>query len=191
MRFLTAALILLVSVNPALAQEKSAKKQAADRVNMTEPEVIEAGDNMFGIRTAQGSAFDGATVIGLNYERMVTNNFGLGGALHYAEYDVEYNLGGTSGKFETTAWSIVFHGNMHVNIFKVKNMDTFFTGGIARSTIKGEFKGSGVTVADTKEDEFKVIAYANLRYWVNSQMGFTAMFGTGLGNFGLGFDFLF
>ncbi len=187
-------LFLLVAcafVAPAMAA-KSSKKMRADSVAMVAPEVVEASDNLIGLRTTQGSAFDGATVVGLNYEHMVTENFGLGGNLNYAEYDRTLAMPGLTAKYDYEVWTLALTGNFHVNMFKVKNMDTFFTGGIARSRIRGEVSGGPeLRGVDASEDETKVIAYANLRYFVNSQMGFTVMVGTGLGNFGLGFDALF
>jgi hypothetical protein len=189
MRFL-AFLAAIVFAMPAMAM-KSAKKMKADSVAMVAPEVVESNDNLLGLRTTQGSAFDGATVIGLNYEHMMTDNFGLGGNLNYAEYDRTVGFQGMSAKYDYKVWTLAATGNFHVNIFKVKNMDTFFTGGVARSRIRGEAQAGGIRGFDTSDDETKVIAYANLRYFVNSQMGFTVMMGTGLGNFGLGFDALF
>lgn len=185
-----AILVAIVFATPVFAA-KSTKKQRADSVAMVAPEVVESSDNLIGLRANQGSAFDDATAIGLNYEHMMTENFGLGGMLSYAEYDRTLNVGTLNAKYDYRVWTLALTGNFHVNMFKVKNMDTFFTGGVARSRIRGEADAGGLKGIDADEDQTKVVAYANLRYFVNSQMGFTVMVGTGLGNVGLGFDALF
>ena len=77
----------------------------------------------------------------------------------------------------------------------MRNLDTYFTGGIAHSFINGKFKltngPEGVEIDNKKSQSTKAIAYFNLRYFVDSKFAFTVSAGTGLGNFGLGMDMLF
>jgi outer membrane protein W len=193
MRRLLLTIVIGLIATPAFGAGKSAKKMAADQLNMREPEVIEKGDHSLGLRANQGSAFDGATMAGLTYEYLVTPNFGIGALLGYAKYDVTVAAGGVSMKSETKATTVALLGNFHVNIFRVRNMDTYFTGGLAHTKFKSEARsnGFGGTIGEAESDENKLIAYGNLRYFVNSNLGFTASVGTGLGNVGLGMDLLF
>lgn len=191
MRVLVQLMCLLMAFTASTAfAAKSAKKMAADRISMREPEVVEKGDNSFGLRATQGSAFDGATAATVVYEHMVAPNFGIGGLYSYANYDRTYFAGGLSAKVETDVNTFGVMGNFHVNMFKVKNMDTYFTGGIIHSKMNGDARVGGMSVS-ADDDETKLLAYGNLRYFVNSNIGFTACVGTGLGNVGLGMDVLF
>ena len=178
---------------------KSAKKAEADRNSLSAPQVIEVGDNVLGVRAGNGAAFDDATVLGMNFEHIVRPNFGLTLQAHYANYSrkakITSGFNTVEGDFDNTAWTIVGGGNFHVDMFKVRNLDTYFTGGVAHSFISGKFKlksgPENVAVADQKSQQTRAIAYFNLRYFVDSKWSFTVSAGTGLGNFGLGMDMLF
>ncbi len=194
---LVAALGFTFAASTAQAAGKSAKKIEADRSTLKAPQVIEPGDTMLGVRVANGAAFDDATVLGLNLEHMVRPNFGLGLQAHFAEYDVKYSAGGLNGKYETDAITVVGLGNFHVDMFRVKNLDTYFSGGVAYSTIRGEFKADRKNafgaddVVNTKSNPTRAVAYFNARYFIDSTWSFTVAAGTGLGNFALGMDMLF
>ena len=196
MRNLAAFICLLLTVGLPAAHGagKSAKKLEADRSNLTPPAVIEPGDNLFGVRTNQGAVWDGATVLGLSYERIVAPNFGIGVEGAYANFDRSFKSPVVSGTVETNAWTGVVFGNFHANVFKVKNLDTYFTGGIAHTWLRGDFKataGNASLGMDTKDDDTKAIAYLTARYFVDSTFAFSVAVGTGLGNWGLGMDVLF
>lgn len=191
MRFMAHLMCLLLAFTASTSfAAKSAKKLAADSISMREPEVVEKGDNSFGLRATQGSAFDGATAATVVYEYSLAPNFGIGALYSYANYDRTYAANGTTGKVETDVNTFGVLGNFHVNLFNVRNMDTYFTGGVVRSSMKGSARIGGAKVS-ADDDETKLMAYGNLRYFVNSNIGFTACVGTGLGNFGLGMDVLF
>lgn len=193
MRRLLLMIAICTTALPAFGAGKSAKKMAADRVSLREPEVIEKGDSSIGLRATQGAAFDGATMAGLNFEHLVTPHFGLGVLVGYTKYDVTVSVPGFAAKSETEAMTVALLGNFHVNMFRVRNMDTYFTGGLAhtRFETEGRAGGFGRNIAKAETDQTKLIAYVNLRYFVSSNLGFTASLGTGLGNVGLGMDLLF
>lgn len=195
-RVLFASILMFGANTSQAAVNKSAKKIEADRVTLTSPAVIETGDNLLGVRTATGAAFDGATVLGANFERIVHPNFGLGLQAHYANYQAKFSMPGIEGEYNNDAWTFVGYGAFHVNVFKVRNLDTYFSAGVAHSVIRGDFKAKvdgplADKVADIKSTRTFGVGYINARYFLDSTFSFTVALGTGLGNFGIGMDVLF
>jgi hypothetical protein len=185
-------LTLTVSQN-ALAFQKSAKKAAADRVTLTEPQVVEEGDSIFGLRANKGSDFGGATAIGGSYEYMIRPNFGFNTQLDYATYEVNYSVGPITGKWTYKAWALALMGTYHFDLFKVKNLDTFISGGLAHTFLSvsgSNNQGFSMNTGAQTSSTF-LVAYANFRYFVDSNWGFTASVGTGLGTASFGVDLLF
>lgn len=171
---------------------RSSKKAAADNTNLT-PQVLEVGDSTIGVRASQGTAFEGTSILGLNFEHMVLPNFGLGGQFHYANYNTRYNVGGISGEYNYTVFALAATGNLHADVFKVKNLDTYATLGLSRSFLSSRWKSNQDFGSPGNADSgaFFLVAYLNARYFVDSKLSFTASVGTGLGAIGLGMDYLF
>ncbi len=193
---LTCLIGSLFVAQSAFAAGKSAKKMEADRAGISPAQVIEAGDMLIGVRTSTGAAFDNATVMGVNLERIIGPNFGVGVQAHYANYDFKYGAGDITGEYDTDVFVGMIYGAFHADIFKTKNLDTFFLGGIARSEQRGDFTTTtGIEKSrypkDTKEGSNILVGSFNARYFVDASWSFTATMGTGLGNFGIGMDYLF
>lgn len=183
-----------VSTSPAPTRiERSSKKAAAEHTNLAAPQVLEVGDNLIGVRASQGTAFEGTSVLGFNFENMIAPNFGLGAQLHYANYTNRFNGGGVSGEYNYTALALAATGNMHVDLFKVKNLDTFGTLALARTFLTSRWKSNQDFANPSSADSgtFFLAAYLNARYFVDSKLAVTASVGTGLGTLGFGLDYLF
>lgn len=173
--------------------ERSQKKIEADRVGLSGPQVLEQGDNLIGVRVNQGGIFADNSVVGLSYERMVRPNLGLGLQARYTSYSNRWSSTFFSGRYDYTATTIAATGNLHADVFKVRNLDTFATAGLGHTFLTSRWSSSDQIVDPGTGDASTtfLLAYINARYFVDSSWSFTASLGTGLGTLGLGMDYLF
>jgi outer membrane protein W len=184
-------LVLLTGIN-AMAGEKSAKKQAADEPTLGAPQVLEVGDSLLGARLGQGTDFGGAAALGVSYEYMFHQNFGVNPQLHYSSYSSKISVGPIDGEWDYTAWTLSVQGTFHVDLFKSRNWDPYLSAGIGRSFISSHWKANGFDApAQADSSSTYLLAYANFRYFINSSWGIQASVGTGLGTFSIGIDHLF
>lgn len=172
---------------------KSAKKIAADKSNLTPPQVLEPGDNMIGLRANQGDVFDHKPLIGVNYERMLTTNFGVGGQFFYTEYQTNFNVNGFRGTWDYEAYVFAAYGSFHFDIFKVKNFDTYISAGVGRTQINSKWHSNDKLPASSKVDtsSMYLLGYVTGRYFVNSNWAFSGSLGLPIGTLSLGMDYLF
>ncbi len=184
---------LAFSTQFATATGKSAKKMAANETNLSAPQVVEKGDNMIGARMGQGDVFDSKPMVGVNYERMLTQNFGVGGMFNYASYTHTFNVGGYRGTWEYDAYAFAAYGSLHADVFKVKNLDTYVTAGVGRTVIRSHWTSNNGLgrYGDVDGDSNYLLAYVNARYFINSAWAFTASVGAPIGTLALGMDYLF
>jgi hypothetical protein len=172
---------------------KSAKKMAADHNRLSSPQVIEAGDNTIGLRAYQGDAFSNAPMLGVNYEHMINENFGVGGGYGYANYTNTVHVGGLKGQYRYDAHVYTVTGSYHFDLFKARNLDTYISAGVGRTVLKHKWH-SNTGLADrgsAKGNSTYLLGYANFRYFVNSKFAFTGSLGAPVGTLALGADFLF
>lgn len=172
---------------------KSAKKLAADQQVMHPPQVIEPSDTAIGVRAGQGYNYEGRSVIGVNLERIIRQNFGLGGQVNYARYQTDYAVGPQSGEWKYEAWTFVLYGAFHADVLRVKNLDTFVTTGIAHNVLNSDWQSNTgmANPGHAKGNSTGLMAYLNARYFVDSSLGFTASIGSGVGTLAIGIDYLF
>jgi hypothetical protein len=184
---------ILVGQFAIAAAQMSKSNRRFTPTKLSPPQVLEVGDSLIGFRVGQGSAFDGASVIGGNYEYMFRQNFGIGGQLHYSNYNSAYGFGPYHGEWTYSAWTVLGYGSFHPDIFKVSNLDTFVTGGIAHTFISARWSSNMSFPEPNNADSGStyLVAYLNARYFFDPQWSVIASIGTGLGTLGLGMDYLF
>lgn len=199
-----AALVLFFSVGAhaagfsgatAATGGKSAKKIEADRnrTAVRSPEVIEQGDNSIGARAFQGDAFDSHPLLGVNFEHMITDNFGVGGAYGYSTYQTTVHAGGFKGTYTYDVHVFAALGSYHFNVFQVKNLDTYVSAGLGRTVLRSEWS-SNTGLADQNSADSSstyLLGYVTARYFINSRLGFTGSLGTPIGTLAVGMDYLF
>jgi hypothetical protein len=197
MKVALSLIVALFTAQALAATNQSAKKLELQNNKLRPPQVLEVGDSTLGIRGARGNAFEGSNVMGVSYEYMMRPNVGLNLQLHYASYDTTYAVGPISGKFTYTVTIPVVAANFHFDAFQVKRLDTYATIGIAHSFVESKWEQDSnafnfpAPKGTAKSDSTFFIGYLNARYFIDRNWSFNVAAGSGLGNFGLGMDYLF
>jgi hypothetical protein len=190
---LTLTMLFAVVATAATNTAGTTSKKFESGPGMSAPQVLETGDNLIGARAYQGEVFDNNPLISLNYERMVAPNFGVGGLFGYSTYEKTIRVGTLKGTYEYDAYVIGALGSFHFDLFKVKNLDTFLTGGVGRTIIKSKWSSRNGLAQNTEADSSStyLLGYATARYFVNPQWAFSGSLGINLGTLALGMDYLF
>lgn len=165
----------------------------ADQVEIRAPQVLEKGDTSLGMRLGEGDIFNGEPLVGLNLEHMVSTNVGISGYFGYDNYASDYQVGVLHGEWDYSVFALAAMVNFHADLFKVKNLDTYASLGLGHNFVNSRWtSNAGITPLNNADSSSSfLVAYLNCRYFLNSNWGFDASLGTGLGTFALGADYLF
>ncbi len=177
----------------ATEAKRSPKKAAADTLKMKAPQVIEPGDHSLGLRASQGQSYNHQPAFGLQYERLLAPNFGVGAAVHYATYKTSLTVGPITGTWEYRALAVQAFGSFHFDLFKVPNLDTYISAGVGHTSLKSRWSSNSDLPAIAQADGSSSYLTASLgaRYFINSEWAFVGALTVPGGALSLGMDYLF
>jgi hypothetical protein len=154
---------------------------------LSEPQVLQTGDQMVGLRTGLGNIMGGGPGFGFNYEYQTSKFASFGGQLFLSNYGT--GVGGL-GTYNYTSTIIIGYASLHSDIFQIQNLDTSASLGIAYNSLKGTWSSSGGADPGTATaGGLSFLIAVNAKYFFSNKWAVTGS----LGNFGsliIGLDYM-
>lgn len=187
------------AANSSSARAKTSKKSSS---GIPAPQGVKMGDALLGLRGAIGSSFEGSAILGANFEYLFHRNFGAGLQVSHSGYSTRFGNEFLTGEYSYNVWVVNAYGSLHADVLKVRQLDTFLTAGLGRtfmsssvSTVPNpkipDFAMNNSLPATAESSAFFLTASVNARYFFMPNLSGVASLGLGLGNVGLGMDYLF
>lgn len=192
--------LALISTSAMAANSSTGKTkkyyQSHSSSSIPAPQSVRPGNSLLGVRGAMGGAFDGSAILGANYEYILQPNIGIGAQVHHSGYSSKFGNAIYNGEWNYDIWVLNAYGAFHVDLFKVKELDTYATAGLGRTFVSSSVKSSSADMptnefAATASSGFFLTANINGRYFFTKNLSGVATLGLGLGTLGLGMDYLF
>ena len=190
-----------VAANSSSSRFRGSKRSTATS-GIAAPQVVRIGDALLGVRGAIGSSFEGSAILGANFEYIFHRNIGAGLQVSHSGYSTSFGNEFLTGEFSYNIWVVNAYGAFHADVLKVRNLDTYLTAGLGRtfmsssvSTVPNpkipDFAFNNSLPATAETSAFFLTASVNGRYFFTPNWSGVASLGLGLGNVGLGMDYLF